>query len=283
MLKSPQSKAPARAVCALKIVRRSFVVITLSCAFILTAAQPTAAQTSPSSNAPLEYSLNELLAQDAALAAIVQADSTEINFQALARLRLRIARSYYAAWQQSENESDLDQALVFCRSAADLDPDNSDAPGLLGTILSDAPPGSDWLDAAIELLADALIANPDQPLLRLVLASALMKQSRFWSAATIYEDLFDQYPAMIIPANTAMLALSYIADGRVTAGIDFFKHLEGQFPRNSGVLSGLASLYKYEDRMSEAIQAMTRLMYASDAGPLQQEYARSLLTAWAQQ
>lgn len=279
----PQSNVIAWSVCALKIVRHSVVVITLSCAFILTAVQPAAAQTTPSSNVPLEYSLNELLVQDAALAAIVAADPTDVNFQALARLRLRIARSYYAAWQQSENESDLDQALVFCRSAADLDPDNSDAPGLLGAILSDAPPGSDWLDAAIELLADALIANPDQPLLRLVLASALMKQSRFWSAVTIYEDLFDQYPAMIIPANTAMLALSYIADGRVTAGIDFFKHLEAQFPRNSGVLLGLASLYKFEDRMSEAIQAMTRLMYASDAGPLQQEYARSLLTAWVQQ
>ena len=107
----PQSNVIARSVCVLKIVRSSFVVITLSCAFILTAAQPAAAQTTPSSNAPLEYSLNELLAQDSTLAAIVQADSTEINFQALARLRLRIARSYYAAWQQSENESDLDQAL----------------------------------------------------------------------------------------------------------------------------------------------------------------------------
>ncbi len=279
----PQSNVIARSVSALKIVRCSFVVITLSCAFILTAVQPAVAQTTPSSNVPLEYSLNELLVQDAALAAIVAADPTDVNFQALARLRLRIARSYYVAWQQSENETDLDKALAFCRSAADLDPGNTDAPGLLGTILSDAPPDSDWLDAAIELLADALIENPDQPLLRLVLASALMKQSRFWSAVTIYEDLFDQYPAMIIPANTAMLALSYIADGRVTAGIDFFKHLEAQFPRNSGVLSGLASLYKFEDRMSEAIQAMTRLMYASDAGPLQQEYARSLLTAWVQQ
>jgi len=254
-------------------------------AALLVVAQPVAAQSTPASDAPapVRYSLDELLAQDAALAAIVGADPTEVNFQALARLRLRIAKSYYAAWQQGESEMELDKALAFCRSAAELDPGNTDAPGLLGTILSDAPPESEWLGTAVEILADALIANPDQPLLRLVLASALMKQSRFWSAVTIYEDLFDQYPAMIIPANTAMLALSYIADGRVTAGIDFFKHLEAQFPRNSGVLSGLASLYKYEDRMSEAIQAMTRLMYASDAGPLQQEYARSLLTAWVKQ
>ena len=264
---------------------RGSFLLGFSVAVLLVVAQPVAAQSTPASEAPkpVPYSLDDLLGQDAALAAIVAADLTDVNFQALARLRLRIARSYYAAWQQSEDEMDLDKALAFCRSAADLDPGNTDAPGLLGTILSDAPPESEWLDTAVEILADALIANPDQPLLRLVLASALMKQSRFWSAVTIYEDLFDQYPAMIIPANTAMLTLSYIADGRVTAGIDFLKHLEAQFPRNSGVLSGLASLYKYKDRMSEAIQAMTRLMNASDAGPLQQEYARSLLTAWVQQ
>ncbi|MEK9942920.1 MAG: hypothetical protein VW771_10655, partial [Gammaproteobacteria bacterium] len=142
-------------------------------AALLVVAQPVAAQSTPASDAPapVRYSLNELLAQDAALAAIVGADPTEVNFQALARLRLRIAKSYYAAWQQSENEMDLDKALAFCRSAAELDPGNADAPGLLGTILSDAPPESEWLDTAVEILADALIANPDQPLLRLVLAS----------------------------------------------------------------------------------------------------------------
>jgi tetratricopeptide (TPR) repeat protein len=232
---------------------------------------------------PTGPNLSELETQDAVLASSVPSDPSEVNYKALARLRLQIARVHFASWQKSGVEDDLNQALIYSKSAANLDPANSDAPGLIGAILSDAPDNSELLATASELLADALIINPDQPVLRVILASTLIRQWRFWSAVTIYEDLFEQYPAMISSANTSMLALSYIADGRVTAGINYFQALEQRHPENSGVLSALASLYKHAGDMGQALQALTRLVYGSDAGPLQREYAQSLLRRWVQQ
>ena len=77
-----------------------------------------------------------------------------------------------------------------------------------------------------------------------------------------------------------MLVLAYVLDGRLQAGINFFEPLQKKYPRNSGVLSALSSLYRQAGENGLAIQTLSRLVYGSDAGPMQREYAETMLSKW---
>ena len=187
---------------------------------------------------------------------------------------------YYERWRESGRSADLRQAIFYAASAAELRPDWDQPRVLLAMIYSDFSGDRETLELATELLIEAVDINPANGPAQLLLAQVLMKQGRFWSAIEQYDSLFAKSAAMITPMNTAPLALCYILDGRIQAGILYFDRLAAMHPANPAVATGHAVLLKHGGEAERARNILTDLASSAAAGPELRRYAGDLLASW---
>jgi tetratricopeptide (TPR) repeat protein len=242
------------------------VLLTLAGAFCL----PAAAFADPPRALPAETLLLEK----------IHRNPSPLLYAELARLRAEQAALLYRQWESRQNPADLRQALVYADSAARLAPEWDRPWALLGMIHARLRPDEEALELAAEALIRAVEINPANGPAQLLLAQVLMDQGRFWSAIEQYESLFARSEAMITGMNTAPLALCYLLDGRIRAGMDYFDALAAQYPRRAAVLLARAVLYKHGGRQPEAMAMLGAIAGSADAGAEMRKYAGNLLADW---
>lgn len=217
---------------------------------------------------------------EATLLETIRQSPSPLLYAQLARLRAEKAALLYRQWETRKDPSDLREALVYADSASALAPEWDRPWALLGMIHAQLRPDQKALEMATEALIRAVEINPANGPSQLLLAQVLMDQGRFWSAIEQYKSLFAKSAAMVTGINTAPLALCYILDGRVQAGIDYFDSLAGAYPRNAAVSLSKAVLYKQAGRKQEAMQILTAVVRSSDTGMPMRKHAEALIVAW---
>ncbi|TWI66926.1 hypothetical protein LZ24_02825 [Desulfobotulus alkaliphilus] len=229
---------------------------------------------------PLASAGERLFPDEAMLLAMIEKEPSPCLYAELAEVRGRHAASCYGRWLESGQISDLQKAIYYAASAAELRPDWDQPRVLLAMIYAEFSGDRETLEMATELLIEAVDINPANGPAQLMLAQILMKQGRFWSAIEQYDSLFVKSPAMITPVNTAPLALCYILDGRIQAGILHFDRLAAEHPDHPAVAVGQAVLLRHGDQVERARNILTGLASSTAAGPELRRYAGDLLAAW---
>ncbi|TYT73672.1 hypothetical protein FIM25_14055 [Desulfobotulus mexicanus] len=220
------------------------------------------------------------LPEEAALLEKVDKQPSDLLYAELARLRAVYAAEYYRKWLSSEKTADLQKTIYYAASASELSPGWDRPKVLLAIVYAEFTNDLEALELATDLLIDALEINPANGAAQVLLAQVLMKQGRFWSAIEQYKSLFQKNSAMITPMNTAPLALCYILDGRLQAGIIYFKELQDLRPESSAVATGKAVLLRHAGEGERARDVLGRLLVLDGAESGIREYAAELLARW---
>lgn len=237
---------------------------------VLALANPAAAQPDISAPFPEEAAI---------LQRIEKRPSPLLNAES-AGVRARHAATCYERWQASGKSVDLQQAIFYAASAAELSPQWDRPRVLLGMIYASFRGDLEALELAAELLIEAIDINPANGPAQLLLAQVLMNQGRFWSAIEQYQSLFVKSKAMITPMNTAPLALCYILDNRIRAGVVYFDRLAAEHPGHPAVAIGRAVLLKHSGEPGRAGEILANLASSAEAGPELRRYARDLKGSW---
>jgi tetratricopeptide (TPR) repeat protein len=220
---------------------------------------------------------------EAAILAEIEQGPAPHLYAELAEWRGREAAVRYEQWRETGRSDDLQQAIHYAASAVDLRPDWDLPRVLLGMIYAQFTGDRETLELATEVLIEAVDLNPANGPAQLLLAQVLMQQGRFWSAIEQFESLFAKSPAMITPINTAPMALCYVLDGRILAGIRYFDQLAAAHPRQPAVVTALAVLLRQGGEGARAKALMGELAAAASVGPEMRRHAADLLAAWEQE
>jgi len=229
------------------------------------------------------FSLYKKYFEEDELIELVKQNPTESNYNSLSELRLRYATQFYKKWTTTSNKEYYEKALVYANSATWLNNNNDKAFALLGALYMQADKDPDALELATNAFVEALIINPDNPVVQAQLANVLKFQGRYWSAIEVFEDLFDSNEKTITSANTASLAECYAWDKRIETGVEYFAKLEKKHPNNDNPLIAYSVLLKHNDQLDLARTKLNKLIQSSSIGNTQKTYANYLLDRWSRQ
>lgn len=220
------------------------------------------------------------LPEEAALLEKIENKPSNLLYAELARVRTEYAAGYYRRWLSSRKTTDLQKTIYYAASASELCPGWDRPRVLLGMAYANFTNDPEALELATALLIEALEINPANGAAQVLLAQILMNQGRFWSAIEQYKSLFQKSSAMVTPINTAPLALCYILDGRLQAGIIYFKKLQEVHPDRLAVAAGKAVLLRHAGKEERARETLRLLVHSESAETGVREYAAELLAKW---
>ncbi len=209
-----------------------------------------------------------------------------IEHNQLAEERLQQAGLFYERWQNTGNAESFQQAIIYAASAAETRPDWDEPWLLLGMLYSELKADREAMELAVEALINAVEANPANARAQMLLASVLLEQGRFYSAIEQYKSLFAKNESMINGLTITPLTTAYIADGRIEAGINYFKELEELYPMNYSLRIGLAVLLKNSGKISEARDVLSGILLDNEfmGGKFltvnKKNYVQNLLASW---
>ncbi|MBF0278768.1 MAG: tetratricopeptide repeat protein [SAR324 cluster bacterium] len=217
---------------------------------------------------------------EAQLVKNIDKNPTEENYNALARIRFQKAVSLMKDWRKRKDPGLFQQALTNIVSATDLNPKMGDYWFFQGMIYSELKSSKEAMESAAQSFIEAIAANPAHKKAQFMLAYTLSEQGRYWSAIEQFEYLIEQYPDMINGQVMVPLALSYIADGRVEAGISYFSTLQKSYSDKPSVAISLAVLKKYNNKLEEASKILNGVLEQVSSSEQTRRSVKSLLAQW---
>ncbi len=220
------------------------------------------------------------LPKEAELLEKIEKQPSDLLYAELARIRAGYADEYYREWQSSRQTADLQKTIYYAASASELSPDWDRPRVLLAMVYAKFTNDLESLELATELLIEALEINPANGAAQVLLAQVLMSQGRFGAAIEQYKSLFRKSSVMITPMNTAPLALCYILDGRLQAGIIYFRELQDIHAESSAVGVGKAVLLRHAGEGERAREVLGRLAFSDSVDSEMREYFADILTTW---
>lgn len=220
-----------------------------------------------------------LAQQDKILSDQIDKSPSPLLYEQLAAVRAAIAAQSYAKFRSTSDPAALKQAIFNAASACELSPAWERPKALLGMIYSQFSSDRESLELAVSLLVQAAELNPADGSVRLLLAQDLMKLGRFWSAAEVYKGLFAESESMVTGVNTAPLALCFVLDGRVRAGVAYFSELQKKYPENRSVSESYAVLLRHDGQKKHATDIITGLA-KNPKTDMAAQYYSELLKQW---
>lgn len=210
----------------------------------------------------------------------IQENPSPLLYAQLARLRAEKAAQLYRQWEKGKKPEDLRQALIYADSASRLSP-NWDRPWtLLGMIHANFRNDREALELATKSLIRAVDINPANGPAQLLLAQVLMEQGRFWSAIEQYKSLFAKSEAMITGINTAPLAMCYVLDNRIQAGMFYFQELAARYPKKTSVVIAQAVLQRHGGKPKDALTLLDNIVARPDTSAGERDYVKTLIAKW---
>lgn len=210
----------------------------------------------------------------------IKKSASPLLYEQLAEVRLKISAEEYENWRRSGSPAHLKKSIHYAASAGELSPEWDRPKALLGLIYTEFSQDREALELAAELLYEASVLNPANAPARLLLAQTLTKLGRFWSAIEVYKELFSESESMITGINTAPLAICYILDGRINAGVIYFSELRRKYPENDVLLIPYAVLARHSGKKDEAVKLLKS--FRSDKKEAK-EYVKELLVQWGKE
>jgi len=214
------------------------------------------------------------------IASSVQLHTTEGGYDDIAGYLYRRAARDYETWKQSGQAIHFHNALFHINSAVSIDPGNSEYWFFQGMLYAGLTSDPLYMAKAADSLIRAVEIDPGHGRAQLLLAQVLQEQGNFSLAVEQYRFLIEKDANMVTGLVLGPLALCFIADGQIEAGVHYFQTLAERYPASAPVKTALAVLMKQNSQIDLAKEQLERIIDRKLGPPREQAYARDLLAQW---